>query len=143
MVIRTASLREIKKLPKSAYKVVVMRYYPFYFKNLKDYMNEWIPALAPTIALLKLYRMELNKFKDAYPNNIKKANELAWNIVKFDLRFRREILRSSKGMSELRRIIRKSKELKGKRVVYLICCEPTDDYCHRRILLELMTKYSL
>jgi len=67
-----------------------------------------------------------------------KNPRLAWNLVKYENRFRREILSSSRALGELRRIKRKSRELKGKRVVYLICKEPTDEYCHRRLLIELM-----
>jgi len=111
-----------------------MRYYPFWFKNLKKKIDEYLPILSPTHQLLANYREELKRTKDP---------RLAWNIVKYDKRFRMQILHDSKALGELRRIKRKSKELKGKRIVYLICHEPTDNYCHRRIIKELMKNFDL
>jgi len=134
MTIKTASLREINKLSKSSYKVLIMRYYPFWFKNLKKKIDEYLPILSPNHQLLAEYREELKRTKDP---------RLAWNIVKYDKRFRMQILHDSEALGELRRIKRKSKELKGKRIVYLICHEPTDEYCHRRIVKELIENFDL
>jgi len=129
MTIRTASIREIKKLPKTAYKVLVMRYFPFYIKGLKNHIDEFVPILGPNVDLFKDYRTELKRTNEA---------RIAWEISKYDSRYRRSIMNGVKSMEELRRIAKISTERKGKRVVYLICHEATDDYCHRRILKELM-----
>lgn len=142
MVIRSVSVREIKNLPKTGYKVLVMRYFPFYIKGLKRIISEWLPILSPSKELLSEYRKELEKFKNG-GYKPQKACELAWNIVSYDSRFRRQILRDSEAIKELKRIRDISRELKGRRVVYLICVEATDDYCHRRILQELMEEYEI
>jgi len=134
LVIRTASLRELSKLPKTAYKVLVTRFYPFYIKGLKKKINEYLSILAPSMQLLENYRAELKRVKDP---------GAAWRIVHYDSRFRRQILRNGEALSELKRIRNIGRLLKGKRVVYLICHEPTDKYCHRRILQELMEKYDV
>jgi len=111
-----------------------MRYWPFWVKNLKTKISEWLPILAPNKQLLNDYREELKRTQDSGK---------AWAISKFDKRYRMQILHSSEALGEMRRVKNIGKELKGKRVVYLICHEPTDDYCHRRILKELMLKYDL
>lgn len=134
MTIRTASLREIDSLPKSAYKVLVMRRFPFYVKDIKKKINEYLPILAPSEQLLKDYLKELKRVKEP---------RLAWNLVSYDTRFRRQVLGDSEAISELKRIRDIGRELNGKRVVYLICHEHTDDYCHRRILQELMEEYNI
>ena len=134
MTVRTASLKDINKLPKSAYKVLVTRYYPFYFKGLKNKINEWLPTLAPNKQLLSEYREELKRTKQP---------KLAWNLVSYDSRFRRQMLNDSVSISELKRIRNIGRQLNGKRVIYLICHERTDDYCHRRILRELMLNYKI
>ena len=132
MVIRTASLREIDKLSKSSYKVLIMRRWPFWVKELKGKINEWCKLLSPSEELLSDVLKELKRSKDP---------KLAWNITSYDIRFRRQILRSSEALAQLRRIKNIGKQRNGKRVVYLICHEPTDAYCHRRIVKELMEKY--
>jgi len=129
LVVRTASLRELNKLPKTAYKVLVTRYYPFYIKNLKKKITEWLPVLAPSRQLLGEFKKELKILKDP---------KLAWNLVHYDSRFRIEMLRRAEPIAALRRLRGINKQLKGKRVVYLICHETTDEYCHRRILKELI-----
>jgi len=134
MVIKTASLREINKLPKTAYKVLVTRFYPFYMKDLRKKINEYLLILSPSMQLLKNYREELKRVKDP---------QAAWRMVHYDSRFRRQILRDTKALGELKRIRDIGRKLKGRRVVYLICHEPTDDFCHRRILKELMENYEL
>jgi len=134
MTIKTASLREIDKLPKTAYKVVVMRRYPFWMKGLKKKINEFLPILGPSNQLLADYRGELKRTGEP---------RLAWAISKYDKRYRMQILHSSEALGEMRRIKRISKELNGKRLVILICHEPTDEFCHRRILKDLMEKYDL
>jgi len=134
MTIKTVSLREINKLSKTTYKVLVMRYWPFWIKNLKTKINEWLKILGPSEQLLNDCRKELLRTQDP---------RKAWAISKFDKRYRMQILHSSEALGEMRRIKNIGKELKGKRVVYLICHEPTDDYCHRRILKELMERYDL
>jgi len=134
MTIRTASIREINKLPKTAYKVLVMRWYPFWIKDLKKHIDEWLSILGPSEALLREYKVELGRTQDP---------RKAWAISKFDKRYRMQILHDTMALSEMRRIKNISKQLKGKRVVYLICHEPTDDFCHRRILKELMNQYDL
>jgi len=133
MTIKTASLREIDKLSKTAYKILITRTYPFWHKDLNKKIDEWLPILAPSKQLLKDYKEELKRTKDP---------RIAWSIVKYDKRFRREILRSSEALGEMRRLKRISRQLKGKRVVYLICHEPIEDYCHRRLVKELM-RYEL
>ena len=127
MTIRTASIRDIKKLPKSAYKVLVTRYYPFYIKGIKALIDEWLPILSPSKQLLSDFNGELKRMKDP---------KLAWNLTKYDMRFRYQILHNTKALGELKRIRGVGRQLRGRRVVYLICHEPTDDYCHRRILKE-------
>ena len=134
MVVKTASIREIDKLSKTSYKVLIMRRYPFWMKGLKKKINEYLPILSPSEQLLTDYLKELKRV-----NNPK----IAWNLVQYDSRFRRQILRDSNALAEMRRIKRISKELNGKRVVYLLCHEPTDEYCHRRIIKELMDKFDL
>jgi len=133
MTIKTASIREIKKLPKSVYKIIAMRYFPFWIKNIKSQYDEWIPDLAPSKELLNDFMNELKRLKDTDMSNEKKV-KLAWNISKYESRFRREMTHSSDAMRELRRIagLAKTKE------VILICHEPKDDYCHRRIVKELI-----
>jgi len=111
-----------------------MRYYPFWIKNLKKRINEFLPILSPSKQLLKDYKGELKRTQ---------SPRLAWAISKFDKRFRMQILHDSDSLSEMRNLKRIARGLKGKRVVYLICHEPTDEYCHRRILKELMEKYDL
>jgi len=140
LVIRTCSLKDVDGLSKTSYKVLVTHYYPFYIKGLKGKINEWLPSLAPSKELLNEYREEVKKFKTEQP---KKACELAWNIVSYDSRFRRQILNNPLSISELKRIRDIGRQLRGKRMVYLICHERTDDYCHRRILQELMEKYEV
>jgi len=134
LTVRTASLRETDKLPKTAYKVLITRFYPFYIKNLKKKINEYLPILGPSKQLLSDYRGELKRTQDPAK---------AWAISKYDKRYRMQILHSSEALGEMRRIKRISKELNGKRVVILICHEPSDEFCHRRILKELMEKYDL
>ncbi len=134
MTIKTETIRNIDKLPKTAYKVLIMRRYPFWMKGLKKKINEYLPILSPSEQLLTDYLGELKRTK---------SPKLAWNIVQYDSRFRRQILRDSKALAEMRRIKAISKELNGKRVVYLLCHEPTDEYCHRRIVQELINKYDL
>jgi len=133
MTIKTASLREINKLPKTTYKVLITRYFPFWFKGLKKKIDEWLPILAPSKDLLKDFKEEMKRVKNP---------KSAWIIVKYESRFRRQILHNSKALEEMRRLKRISRQLKGKRVVYLICHEPTEDYCHRRLVKELM-RYEL
>jgi len=127
-------LREINKLPKTAYKVLVTRYFPFYIKGIRRKISEWLPILAPSKQLLADYKAELKRTNDP---------RVAWNICHYDTRFRFQILHDSEILGELKRIRNIGRTLKGKRVVYLICHEPTDEYCHRRILKELMEKYEL
>lgn len=134
MVLKTESIRNINDLSKTSYKVLIMRRYPFWFKGLKKKINEYLPILSPSEQLLTDYLNELKRVKEP---------RIAWNIVQYDSRFRRQILRDSKALAELRRIKRISKELNGRRVVYLLCHEPTDEYCHRRIVKELINKYDL
>jgi len=134
VTIRTTCLKDIDKLPKTAYKVLVTHHYPFYIKNLKSKINEYLPILAPNKQLFTDYKEELKRTKDP---------KLAWNLVQYETRFRMQILRDSKAISELKRIRDIGKQLNGKRVVYLICHERTDDYCHRRILQELMLDYKV
>ena len=134
VTIRTASIREIDKLPKTAYKVLVMRRFPFYIKNIKKKITEYLPVLSPNEQLLTEYLKELKRTKNP---------KLAWNLVQYETRFRMQMLRDSKAISELKRIRDIGKQLNGKRVVYLICHEHTDDYCHRRILQELMLNYEI
>jgi len=129
MTIKTASIREIDKLSKSSYKILIMRRWPHWIKRLNKKINEWCKLLSPSEELLSRYSKELKRSKDP---------RLAWNIVRYDIHFRREILRNSEALAELRRIKKISKERNGKRIVYLICHEPTDAYCHRRIVAELL-----
>lgn len=140
LVIKTASLKELNSLPSTAYKVLVTRSYPPYIKELKKKIDEWLPILSPSIALLSEYKNEVKKLESLRPE---KACKMAWNLVSYDSRFRRQILGNSESISELKRIRDIGKELNGRRVVYLICHERTDDYCHRRILQELMEKYKV
>jgi uncharacterized protein YeaO (DUF488 family) len=129
MTILTASLRDLKKLPKSTYKVLITRFYPFYIKGIKNLVDEWIPLLAPNEQLLNDYKVELKRTKDV---------SKAWEISKYDKRFRMHIMRGAESLAELKRIAIISKQLNGKRVVYLICHERDDRFCHRRIVKELM-----
>jgi len=129
MTIKTASIREIDKLSKSSYKILIMRRWPHWIKGFKKKIDEWCKVLSPSEELLIRYLKELKRSKDS---------RLAWNITRYDIHFRREILRNGEALAELRRIKKISKERNGKRVVYLICHEPTDAYCHRRIVAELL-----
>jgi len=125
MTIKTASLRDLNKLPKYSYKILITRYYPFYIKDIKRIIDEWIPDLAPTKELLKAFKDELKR-----TNN----QEIAFNISKYDSRFRHQVLNDSVSMNELRRIGRLSKE----KDVYLLCHEKEETYCHRRIVREII-----
>lgn len=129
MVIRTASIRDLDKLSKTSYKILIMRRWPFWIKNLKSKIDEWCKLLSPSEELLSRYLKELKRSKDP---------RLAWNITSYEIHFRREVLRNSEALAALRRIKNIGKQRKGKRVVYLICHEPTDAYCHRRIVAELL-----
>lgn len=137
MTIRTASIRDLNKLPKSTYKVLVTRYYPFYIKGIKGLIDEWIPDLAPSKGLLQDYKAELKRVVNTDMDK-RKAIGTAWKIVNYEFRYRRDMLRGDKSMAEVRRLARKSMEMNGKRVVYLICYEKEDDYCHRRLLKDLI-----
>jgi len=125
MTIKTASLRDLNKLPKSSYKILITRFYPFYIKDIKKKVDEWIPDLAPSKELLKVYKDEL-----------KRTNEqrIAWNISRYDSTFRRQIMRNSESFKELKRIGKLSKE----KDVYLLCHEKDEAYCHRRIVREII-----
>ena len=124
-MIKTASLRELNKLPKESYKVLVTRYYPFYIKDIKKKIDEWVSDLAPSRELLIAYKDELKRTTKP---------RVAWEISKYENRFRREILNGTESMKELKRIGLLSKD----QDVYLLCHEATEEYCHRRILRELI-----
>ena len=124
-MIKTASLRGLNKLPKGSYKVLVTRYYPFYIKDIKKEIDEWIPDLAPSKGLLKAYKDELKRTN---------GQRIAWSISKYDSRFRHQVLNDPVSISELSRLGRLSNE----KDVYLLCHESTEEYCHRRILKELI-----
>ena len=128
-MIKTTSLREIFNLPEEAYTIIVMRHFPWWFKGLKGNYDEYLPDLAPSRELLRLYKEELGRLKD--PGK-------AWKITKFEMRYIHYIMHSSGRLAELRRI----KALGENMDVYLICHERLDAYCHRRVLKELIDKYS-
>lgn len=127
--IKTASLRELRNLPKESYKVIVMRFFPWWIKGVKRRYNLNAPVLAPSRELLQEFNKERKKIGTAR----------AWVLVRYEERFRRELLRQPKALD----LMRKLKQIAKERDVVLICKELTDEYCHRRIVREIMINYDL
>jgi len=125
MPIKTACVRELKALPKDAYTVIVMRYFPFWAR-IKNKYSLNAPELGPEAWLLE----ELHSWDKRY------GRERAWELSKFETHYRRYIVRSSKALET----IRKLKEIAKTKDVYLICHEVEDTFCHRRILKDIMEK---
>jgi len=125
-MIKTACLKDLKKLPEDSFKVIVMRYFPWWMKGIKKRYNLNAPELGPRPELLKAF-IEAKKRRD---------DRLAWLYVNYELRFIRGLNRSEKAQRTLKEI----KEISLNKTVYLICKESTDNYCHRRLLKEYLDK---
>jgi len=126
MPIKTASLKEIKSLPEGSFVVIVMRYFPWWAR-IKSKYNLNAPELSPNTNLLKVFVM-LKKSHGA---------KYAWSKTKFDTMFRRQLNRDPKAQATMKML--KAVSLTGVDV-YLVCKEDTDEYCHRRIVKEIISK---
>lgn len=112
-MLRTKSVYEDKE-PEDGIRILVMRKWPRGVP--KDKIDRWIKKLGPSNELLDHW----NKHKD-------------WPIYK--KRFFEEMTAPEK-----QRLIREIAELSKKRNVTLLCWEESDEYCHRRLLKELIEK---
>lgn len=127
--IKTACLRDISILPKNSFKVVIMRYFPFWMRGIRKKYDIYAPELAPSSDLLK-------DLKDAQKRT---GMPTAWYMIHFPLRFRHEVLNREKALD----LMRKLKRIAKKKDVYLICKEVDAEYCHRTIVKELMDQFDL
>jgi len=126
-MIKTACLKDLKKLPKASIKVIVMRHFPWWVRGIKKRYTINAPELGPTPELLKAF-IEAKK---------KHGVKLAWIYTHYELTFIRHLNRSEKAQKTMKEL----KAISMEKDVYLICKEPTDEYCHRRLLKEYIEKH--
>jgi len=127
MTIKTACLKELKDLPKNSVKVIVMRFFPWWARGIKKKYDINAPELGPKPELLKAF-IEAKK---------RRGVRLAWLYTRYEMRFIKGLNRNEKAQ----RTMKKLKKMSITRDVYLICKEPTDKYCHRRLLKEYMDQH--
>lgn len=126
MPIKTASLKEIKSLPKGSYIVIIMRYFPWWAR-IKNKYDLNAPELSPNVQLLQAAIRLRKRYGAKY----------AWVNTKFDTMLRRQFNRDPKAQATMKLL--KTISNKGTDV-YLICKEDTDEYCHRRVVKEIIDK---
>jgi len=91
-------------------------------------------VLAPSKALLAEYKKWEKYFSSSYDKQT--ARDRAWNLVKYEMRYRHEMVSSSEAMSKIRDIARRV--LDGENI-WLICWEKNRP-CHRFILMDIITR---
>jgi len=111
-------------------KINKPRIFEGYIANWRNYPRDEVKVRVARSSLLASSRELLNEF-----NHLKKryGRERAWELSRYEERFRREILSNPRAMAKLREI----KELARTHRVRLICYEKNPP-CHRFILMKLI-----
>ncbi|MFA5032455.1 MAG: DUF488 family protein [bacterium] len=113
-MLKTKSVYEAN-VPEDGIRILVMRKWPRGVS--KDKVDRWIKELGPSTELLNDW------------------TEHRINWIEYEKRYRREMEDTEKRQS-----IKKIAELSEKKVVSLLCWEKSDEYCHRKLLKELIEK---
>ncbi|MFA5033810.1 MAG: DUF488 family protein [bacterium] len=103
------------KVPEDGIRILVMRKWPRGVP--KANIDRWIKELGPSTELLNDW------------------NEHRVDWIEYEKRYRREM-----EDPERQQAIKKIAELSEKKTVTLLCWEESDEYCHRRLLKELIEK---
>jgi len=91
-------------------------------------------VLAPSKALFDEYKEWEKRLLSSYDKLT--AREKAWNLVKYEMRYRHEMVCSSEAMSMIRDI---AKRVLDGEEIWLICWEKGRP-CHRFILTDIITR---
>jgi len=110
--------RDRWELEKSHHLILVTRYYP---RGVAKGKIEYIPDLAPSRELLKLY----------------KNDEISWD--KYSKRYKEEILNNKKALEKIDYLV--DLYLKGEDIILLCVCRESG-FCHRWLLRDIILNRS-
>ncbi|MFA5034033.1 MAG: DUF488 family protein [bacterium] len=113
-MLKTKSVYDTKT-PEDGIRILVMRKWPRGVP--KANVDRWIKELGPSTELLNDWT----------------EHKINWG--EYEKRYRCEMENPERQQS-----IRKIAELSGEKAVTLLCWEKSDEYCHRRLLKELIEK---
>lgn len=119
MALRETYVSNLRSVPKGATRIFVMR-------------HRGNDELAPAEELFKEFKAREAALKKRGLGPAE-AHNRAFEEVRYEERFRKQILGSPKAVERLKQIAKEAR----KRDIYLICYEKQPKRCHRHLLVEM------